>query len=73
MGATIVTMPRFDLQQALELVQQHKVTRFFAVPPVVLALAKHPIVEQYDMSSVVQIFSGAAPLGAELAAEAAAA
>ena len=72
MGATIVTMPRFDLQQALELVQQYKVTRFFAVPPVVLALAKHPIVEQYDMSSVVQIFSGAAPLGAEIAAEAAA-
>jgi 4-coumarate--CoA ligase len=72
MGATIVTMPRFDLQQALELVQQYKVTRFFAVPPVVLALAKHPMVEQYDMSSVVQIFSGAAPLGAEIAAEAAA-
>jgi 4-coumarate--CoA ligase len=72
MGATIVTMPRFDLQQALELVQQYQVTRFFAVPPVVLALAKHPIVEQYDMSSVVQIFSGAAPLGAEIAAEAAA-
>src|SRR5215211_4051050 len=72
MGATIVTMPRFDLQQALELVQTHKVTRFFVVPPVVLALAKHPIVEQYDMSSVVQIFSGAAPLGADLAAEAAA-
>ena len=72
LGATIVTMPRFDLQQALELVQRHKVTRFFAVPPVVLALAKHPIVDQYDMSSVVQIFSGAAPLGADLAAEAAA-
>jgi acyl-CoA synthetase (AMP-forming)/AMP-acid ligase II len=48
------------------------VTRFFVVPPVVLALAKHPLVDQYDMSSVVQIFSGAAPLGAELAAEAAA-
>jgi 4-coumarate--CoA ligase len=71
-GGTIVTMPRFDLQQSLELVQQHKVTRYFAVPPVVLALAKHPIVEQYDMSSVLQIFSGAAPLGAELAAEASA-
>jgi acyl-CoA synthetase (AMP-forming)/AMP-acid ligase II len=71
-GATIVTMPRFDLQQALEVVQTYKVTRFFAVPPVVLALAKHPLVEQYDMSSVVQVFSGAAPLGADLAAEAAA-
>ena len=65
-------MPRFDLEQALQLTQQHKVTRFYAVPPVVLALAKHPIVDQYDLSSVVQVFSGAAPLGAELAAEASA-
>ena len=71
-GATIVTMPRFDLQQALELVQQHKVTRFFVVPPVILALAKHPLVDQYDLSSLIQVFSGAAPLGAELAAEASA-
>jgi acyl-CoA synthetase (AMP-forming)/AMP-acid ligase II len=71
-GGTVVTMPRFDLQQALELTQQHQVTRFYAVPPVVLALAKHPLVDQYDLSSVLQVFSGAAPLGAELAAEAAA-
>ena len=69
-GATVVTMPRFDLEQALELTQRHRVTRFYAVPPVVLALAKHPLVDQYDLSSLVQIFSGAAPLGAELAAEA---
>ena len=71
-GAKVVTMPRFDLEQALQLTQQHRVTRFYAVPPVVLALAKHPLVDQYDLSSVVQVFSGAAPLGAELAAEAAA-
>ena len=71
-GATVITMPRFDLEQALTLVQQHHVTRFFAVPPIVLALAKHPIVEQFDLSSLKQVFSGAAPLGADLAAEAAA-
>jgi 4-coumarate--CoA ligase len=70
-GATVVTMPRFDLEQALTIVQEHRVTRFFAVPPVVLALAKHPLVDQYDHSSLKQIFSGAAPLGADLAAEAA--
>jgi acyl-CoA synthetase (AMP-forming)/AMP-acid ligase II len=69
-GATVITMPRFDLQQALELTQQHRITRFYAVPPVVLAFAKHPLVDEYDLSSLVQIFSGAAPLGAELAAEA---
>jgi 4-coumarate--CoA ligase len=72
MSGTVVTMPRFDLEQSLQLTQQHRVTRFYAVPPVVLALAKHPMVDQYDMSSVVQVFSGAAPLGAELAAEASA-
>jgi len=65
-GATLVTMPRFDLPQFLELIQQHRVTRAFLVPPIVLALAKHPIVENYDLSSLQVIFCGAAPLGADL-------
>lgn len=69
-GATIVTMPRFDLEQALSLVQERAITRFFAVPPIVLALAKHPLVDSYDLSSLRQVFSGAAPLSAELAIEA---
>lgn len=71
-GSTIVTVPRFDLEQSLALIQEHKITRLFAVPPIVLALAKHPLVDQYDLSSLKQVFSGAAPLGAELALEAAA-
>ena len=69
-GSTIVTVPRFDLQQNLELIQEHRINRLFAVPPIVLALAKHPLVDQYDLSSLRQVFSGAAPLGAELALEA---
>ena len=69
-GVTIVTVPRFDLEQVLGLIQDKKVTRFFAVPPIVLALAKHPLVDSYDLSSLRQVFSGAAPLSAELALEA---
>ncbi len=69
-GATVVTMPRFDLQQFLQLHQDHKVTRSFVAPPIVVALAKHPIVDSYDVSSLRQVFSGAAPLSAELALEA---
>jgi 4-coumarate--CoA ligase len=69
-GATVVTMPRFDLEEALRLIQEMRVTRFYAVPPIVLALAKHPIVEKYDLSSLRTVLSGAAPLGAELALEA---
>ena len=63
-GATVVTMPRFDLEQMLELVQQHRITFANVVPPIVLALAKSPIVDRYDLSSLRTVFSGAAPLGA---------
>jgi len=65
-GVTVLTMPRFDMQEALQLVQDYKVTRFFAVPPMVLGLAQAPIVDDYDLSSVKQVFSGAAPLTVEL-------
>jgi 4-coumarate--CoA ligase len=68
-GVRVVTMPRFDMVQALELIQNEKITRFFAVPPIVLGLAKAPVVDNYDLSSLRQIFSGAAPLGADIAAE----
>ncbi len=70
-GVRVLSMPRFDLEEALSTIQEEKVTRFFAVPPMVLALAKHPLVDQYDLSSLTMVFSGAAPLGAELAQEAA--
>lgn len=71
-GVTTITMPRFDMVEALQAVQDLKVSRFFAVPPIVLGLANAPIVDNYDTSSIRQVFSGAAPLGAELAAKAAA-
>ena len=65
-GATLVTMPRFDLAQFLQLMQAHQITRAFLVPPIVLGLAKHPLVEQYDLSALQIITSGAAPLSAEV-------
>jgi acyl-CoA synthetase (AMP-forming)/AMP-acid ligase II len=65
-GATIVTMPRFDLEQFLGLIEEHGVTRAYVVPPIALALGKHPAVEGRDLSSIRTIMSGAAPLGGEL-------
>ncbi len=62
-GAKMVFMPAFDLKQYLELVQSHRVTRGYIVPPIALALAKHPMVDQYDLSSINSLMSGAAPLG----------
>ena len=51
-GATIVTMPRFDLEQFLALHQEHGLTRAFVAPPMVVALAKHPLVDKYDLSAL---------------------
>jgi acyl-CoA synthetase (AMP-forming)/AMP-acid ligase II len=65
-GATLVTMPRFDLEQFLTVLQDHRVTRAFVVPPIVLALAKHPLVDRFDLSALRLVVSGAAPLGADL-------
>ena len=67
-GATVVTMPRFDLDQFLSLIEEQEVTRAYVVPPIALALAKHPAVDEHDVSSLTMIMSGAAPLGAELSA-----
>lgn len=66
-GAAVVTMPRFDLEQFLSLCQAHKPRKLYIAPPVALALAKHPMVDQYDLSSLEYIVSGAAPLGGDVA------
>ncbi|HEX8146709.1 MAG TPA: 4-coumarate--CoA ligase family protein [Pyrinomonadaceae bacterium] len=68
-GATLVTLPRFDFEQLLRVMQEHRVTLAHLVPPIVLALSKSPLVEAYDLSALRTVFSGAAPLGAEQARE----
>ncbi len=65
-GSTIVTMPRFDLEQFLQIGEKYQITLAHLVPPVVLALSKSPIVENYRLSKLKTIFSGAAPLGEDL-------
>jgi acyl-CoA synthetase (AMP-forming)/AMP-acid ligase II len=65
-GGTVVTLPRFDLAEFLRVIQDYRVTRAYVVPPIVLAMAKHPLVDDYDLSSLEFMLSGAAPLSAEL-------
>lgn len=60
-GGTQVMMERFDLLQSLELCEKHGVTYYFAVPPIVLALANAPV-DLSKLKTVKYIFSGAAPL-----------
>ena len=50
--ATVVTMPKFDLTEFLRVISEHQVDRVYIAPPVAVALAKHPIVDEYDLSCV---------------------
>ncbi|WP_432170106.1 4-coumarate--CoA ligase family protein [Streptomyces sp. 1222.5] len=66
-GATVVVLPRFDLETFLAAIQTHRITGLYVAPPIVLALAKHPAVTHYDLSSLRYVISAAAPLDAQLA------
>jgi acyl-CoA synthetase (AMP-forming)/AMP-acid ligase II len=65
--ATVVTMLRFELEPFLRVLQDYRVERAYVAPPIVVALAKHPLVDKFDLSSVALVFSGAAPLDENLA------
>ncbi|HZJ47076.1 MAG TPA: 4-coumarate--CoA ligase family protein [Pyrinomonadaceae bacterium] len=65
-GATVVLLPRFEMESFLQAAQDYDVSLAHLVPPIVLGLAKHPIVEKFRLPRLRTIFSGAAPLGAEL-------
>jgi acyl-CoA synthetase (AMP-forming)/AMP-acid ligase II len=67
-GATVVVLPRFDLETFLAAIQNHRITALYVAPPIVLGLAKLPAVSQYDLSSLRYVICSAAPLDAELAA-----
>ncbi|VAI59697.1 unnamed protein product [Triticum turgidum subsp. durum] len=65
-GAAVMLMPKFEMGAMLAGIERWRVTVAAVVPPLVLALAKNPVVEQHDLSSIRIVLSGAAPLGKEL-------
>jgi 4-coumarate--CoA ligase len=65
-GAAILIMQKFEIVSLMQLVEKYKVTIAPFVPPIVLAIAKNPDIEKYDLSSIRTVMSGAAPMGKEL-------
>ncbi|KAE9975678.1 hypothetical protein BLS_002486 [Venturia inaequalis] len=69
-GDGVVVLPKFDFKQYLQAIQDHKIKTLFLVPPIIIMMTKQPeALKQYDLSSVSGIFTGAAPLGEETAAD----
>jgi acyl-CoA synthetase (AMP-forming)/AMP-acid ligase II len=65
-GMTLVTIPRFEPELFLKTLQDHRVTHLAVVPPILQFLTEHPLVDNFDLSSLQVIGSGAAPLSASL-------
>jgi acyl-CoA synthetase (AMP-forming)/AMP-acid ligase II len=67
-GATLVTLPKFDFELFLETIESQRITYINVVPPILLSLAKHASVDRFDLRTLQHVHCGAAPLGEELAA-----
>ena len=65
-GGSMVILPKFDVREVCEAVQNYKVERFSAVPAMIYALTTAPEVDEYDMSSLESLGSGSAPLPVSL-------
>jgi 4-coumarate--CoA ligase len=65
----VYLMPKFDFLEMLTYVQKYRITDLVLVPPVLVAMAKHPATRKFDLGSIEQVSSGAAPLGREASQE----
>ncbi|GMG17596.1 unnamed protein product [Phytophthora fragariaefolia] len=63
---TMIVLPRFEPGSFLRTIEKYKLTTVNVAPPIIQFLAKHPLVDKYDLSSINRLGSGAAPLGGEL-------
>lgn len=65
-GMKMVFLPMFEENLFLNTIQTYKATFLFMVPPLMVFMAKHPLVDQYDLSSLQEMVCGAAPLSKEV-------
>ncbi len=63
LGATVVVMPKFDAEEALKAIQDHRVTMTQMVPTMFVRMLKLPeeVRKGYDLSSLRHVVHAAAP------------
>ncbi|MDH5401610.1 MAG: long-chain fatty acid--CoA ligase [Candidatus Heimdallarchaeota archaeon] len=69
MGTSMVLLPKFNVEDALSLVEKYKITFFPGVPTMLIAMMSNKKFETIDLSSVIGVLSGGAALPLEVARE----
>lgn len=62
----LIDLAKFKPDVYLQCIQDYKATKLFVVPSLAVFLAKSPLLESYDVSSINDILCGAAPLGKDI-------
>ncbi len=65
LAATIILLPRFQVDDCLEAINAYQPTRFPGVPTMYIGIINHPRVKEYNISSIKVCSSGSAPLPVE--------
>jgi long-chain acyl-CoA synthetase len=65
LAATIILLPRFQVDDCLEAINLYQPTRFPGVPTMYIAIINHPKVKEYNISSIKVCSSGSAPMPVE--------
>jgi 4-coumarate--CoA ligase len=68
-GMSVYIMPSFDLLKMLKHIETYRLTRLYAVPPVLVGMVKHPQTRKTDLSSIDTVGCGAAMLPPEVLTE----
>ena len=61
-GSSVRLHPRFDLEAMLGAIEADRITLEMAVAPIAMAMANHPNLEEFDLSSLRYIMWGATPV-----------
>lgn len=69
LGVPMVLVPRFNASDVLKLIEKHRITFFPAVPTMIVAILNHPKAKSTDLSSLIAVISGGAPLPLKVAQE----
>lgn len=64
LGGTIVLRPRFDVDDSLRAIEQDRPTHLFGVPTMLHRIMASPRLAETDLSSLLVVNSGAAPIDA---------
>ncbi|KAG5667503.1 hypothetical protein PVAND_015482 [Polypedilum vanderplanki] len=65
-SSVFIFLPKFEERTFLRAIEKYKVNVLTVVPPIMLLLAKSPLVDEYDLSSILEIGCGAAHLSSEV-------